>query len=420
MRSPMTIEDKGAGAVSVIEFKGFAGVRLQADVAGDDHDPAVLLIHGAGQSRAMWADVASALVESGRRVVNLDLRGHGGSERPADRRYDLTAHVEDVRAVLAQMASRPVVVAATLGGWIATAALATDSANLATGLVLVDMPVRSDADMVTELTVRLDAERGDAPRDWDVLAFANLPLDDVRERLMAAAPAIALPTLVVRGGLSWMQRSEAAQAFDAALPHGESAEVGDAELLVVTDRTEAFLGLVLDFLERKQPRAAAEFRAGSDARTLRDAMGCFATGITIVTAIDDAGRPVGLTANSFTSVSLDPPLLLVCIANTAGTAPVLRSATHFGVNVLQIGQQPASNRFAGKGEDRFAATGWGPGETGAPLLDGSLVSFECKRHAVHEAGDHFLLIGDVVRAQFEPRRDPLLYFRGKYRRLHFA
>jgi flavin reductase (DIM6/NTAB) family NADH-FMN oxidoreductase RutF len=191
-------------------------------------------------------------------------------------------------------------------------------------------------------------------------------------------------------------------------------------LLVVTDRSEAFLGLLLDFLERKQPRAATEFRAGSDARTLRDGLGCFATGITIVTAVDGEGRPLGLTANSFTSVSLDPPLLLVCIANTSTSAPLLRAAAHFGVNVLQIGQQPASNRFAGRAEERFSATAWSPGETGVPLLDGSLGSFECRRHAVHEAGDHFILIGEVIRAQFEPRRDPLLYFRGKYRRLHFA
>ena len=415
---------KGATAMSIVAFKGFGGVRLEAEVTGHDDDPAVLLVHGAGQTRAMWSDVAAALVESGRRVVNLDLRGHGGSDRADGGRHDLDAHAEDVRAVLAQMASRPVVVAATLGGWIAAAALATDAATLAAGLVLVDMPARSDGDTVRELIARLDAVRGDAAADWTDAAFADWPLGDVRERLLATAPALALPTLVVRGGLGWMQRSDAAQAFDAALPHGESAEVGDAELLVVTDRTEAFLGLLLDFLERKQPRAANEFRAGSDARTLRDAMGCFATGITIVTALDMAGdgdaRPVGLTANSFTSVSLDPPLLLVCIANTAGTAPVLRTAAHFGVNVLHIGQQPASNRFAGRGEDRFAATAWGPGETGVPLLDGSLVSFECRRHAVHEAGDHFILIGDVVRAQFEPRRDPLLYFRGKYRRLHFA
>lgn len=420
MRTLLTTQDKDATGVSVIAFKGFGGVRLEAEMSGDEHDPAVLLVHGAGQTRAMWTQVAAALVESGRRVVNLDLRGHGGSEWPADGRYDLDAHVDDLRAVLAQMASRPVVVAATLGGWIATAALATDAANLAAGLVLVDMPARGDADTLKEIAARLVANDGDGARLWDERAVANLPLGDITDRLAAAAPAIALPTLVVRGGLSWMERSDASQAFDAALPHGESAEVGDAELLVVTDRTEAFLGLLLDFLERKQPRAANEFRAGSDARTLRDAMGCFATGITIVTAVDGDGRPVGLTANSFTSVSLDPPLLLVCIANSAGTAPVLRSAANFGVNVLQIGQQPASNRFAGKGEDRFAATAWGPGETGVPLLDGSLVSFECRRHAVHEAGDHFLLIGDVVRAQFEPRRDPLLYFRGKYRRLHFA
>jgi flavin reductase (DIM6/NTAB) family NADH-FMN oxidoreductase RutF len=149
-------------------------------------------------------------------------------------------------------------------------------------------------------------------------------------------------------------------------------------------------------------------------------MGCFATGITVVTGCTESGTPVGLTANSFTSVSLDPPLLLVCIANSAGSAPVLREADHFGVNVLQVSQQPTSNRFAGKGEDRFAATPWSAGESGVPLLDGSLVSFECRRHAIHEGGDHFILVGEVLRAQFEPRRDPLLYFRGKYRRLHFT
>src|SRR3546814_4158801 len=90
--------------------------------------------------------------------------------------------------------------------------------------------------------------------------------------------------------------------------------------------------------------------------TFRDALGCFATGVTVVTAVCPDGTPVGLTANSFTSVSLDPPLLLVCIANSASSGAILREAERFAVNVLQIGQQPASNRFAGKGEDRYAAT----------------------------------------------------------------
>lgn len=403
-----------AARMRELSFKGFGGVRLTAEERGRADDPPILLVHGPGQTHALWEEVAEALLQSGRRVLSLDLRGHGASEWPSDGRYGLDAHVEDLRAVLAQLDARPVVVAATLGGWVAALALAQDAAHLAAGLVLVDMPVAADPALAATLGEKLGESALFDPRTLAGFGDAGAPA-----RLAAAAPGLALPTLVVRGGLSWMERSAQATSFDAALPNGESAEVADADLLVVTDRTEAFLALLLDFLERKQPRAAAEFRAGSDARTLRDAMGCFATGITIVTACED-GSPVGLTANSFTSVSLEPPLLLVCIANTATSAGVLRRSEHFGVNVLQIAQQQASNRFAGKGEDRFADAAWAPGETGVPLLDASLVSFECRRHAVHEAGDHFLLIGEVIRARFEPRRDPLLYFRGKYRRLHFA
>ncbi len=338
--------------MSLIEYKGFGGAVLPADVLGDDNDPAVLLIPDIGQPRSVWRAVADGLALSGRRVVNLDLRAPGGIDQ-------LAAHVEDLRLVLAQMGSRPVVVAARRGGWIATRALATDGILLAGGLVLVDMP--DDADAVA---------------------------DAIAARL--------------------------------ALPIGELADIDDNELALEADRTDALLGQLLEFLERHQPREATEFQAGSDPRTLRDAMGCFATGVTIVTALDAEGTPVGLTANSFTSVSLDPPLLLVCIANSSGTAPALREAEHFGVNVLQIGQQPASNRFATRGEDRFANLPWAPGQTGVPLLGSSLVSFECQRESLHEAGDHFILVGRVVRAQFEPHRDPLLYFRGKYRRLHFA
>ena len=406
--------------MAIATFKGFGGVRLEAEVLGDEHDPAILLVHGPGQSRAAWGEVANSLVHSGRRVINLDMRGHGGSDWSPDGHYEFEALIEDLRAVLAQLGTRPVVVAATLGGWIAAAALSTDAANLAAALVLVDMPARAEAGLAEELTRRIAEAAATAGKPWDPRAITGPLVVELEAHLLACAPKLALPTLVVRGGLSWLERSDASARFDAALPNAEVTEVADADLLVVTDRTEAFLGLLLDFLERKQPRAAAEFRAGTDARTLRDAMGCFATGITIVTAVDAAGQPIGLTANSFTSLSLDPPLLLLCIANNAGSAPVLREAAHFGVNVLQIGQQPASNRFAGKGEDRFAATAWSPGEAGVPLLDGSLVSFECRRNAVHEGGDHFILVGEVVRAQFEPRRDPLLYFRGKYRRLHFG
>jgi flavin reductase (DIM6/NTAB) family NADH-FMN oxidoreductase RutF len=162
-----------------------------------------------------------------------------------------------------------------------------------------------------------------------------------------------------------------------------------------------------------------EYRTGSDSRTLRDALGCFATGVTVVTCLDEASHPVGLTANSFTSLSLDPPLLLVCVAKAAACAESMSRAQHFAVNVLQTQQQPASITFSTRVEDRFGCTAWSMGEHGVPVLLDSLSVFECKRHAIHDGGDHFILVGEVKKATFEPGLDPLLYFRGSYRRLHF-
>ena len=408
--------------MAVLEFKGFAGVRLEADCEGAADDPAVLMIHGGGQTRTVWADASAALVDAGRRVINLDLRGHGGSEWPTDGRYDFDAYVQDVRAVLAQLGSRPVIVSATLGGWIAMVALGNDAATLASGLVLVDLPIQvsDEASRAIGDRMRQRAEDADGKPVWDTRLLDVFDVSDMPERLAAAAPKISLPVLFVRGGLSQLVSPADAQAFVGTLPDAESAEVEDANLLINAERNDAFNALLLDFLERKQPRAAPEYHAGSDARTLRDALGCFATGVTIVTAIGKDGLPFGLTANSFTSVSLDPPLLLVCVAHSSSSAEAIKAIDHFAVNVLQIGQQPTSNRFASKGEDRFANTPWSPGETGAPLLTGSLSAFECAREAIHDGGDHFILVGRVLKANFEPRRDPLLYFRGKYRRLHFA
>lgn len=408
--------------MTTLEFRGFAGVRLEAGAAGSENDPAVLLVHGAGQTRAVWGSVAEALEMAGRRVISLDLRGHGGSEWPEDGRYDLEAFVEDLRAVLAQLGTRPVVVASTLGGWIASAALEQDAALLASGLVLVDVPVDVDPAVSRRIGERLRDTAGLAPgqAQWDTRLIGALDTSMMAGRMAAAVPKIALPTLYVRGAVSEIVSRADAAAFVGKLPDGEFAEVEDAALVVREDRIDALGGYLIDFLERRAPRGSPEYRAGSDARTFRDALGCFATGVTVVTAFCPDGTPVGLTANSFTSVSLDPPLLLVCIANNASSAPYLRDAERFAVNVLQIGQQPTSNRFAGKGEDRFAATPWDKGEFGTPVLSGSLSSFECARDAVHDGGDHFILVGRVLKAIFEPRRDPLLYFRGKYRKLHFA
>jgi flavin reductase (DIM6/NTAB) family NADH-FMN oxidoreductase RutF len=161
-----------------------------------------------------------------------------------------------------------------------------------------------------------------------------------------------------------------------------------------------------------------EYRSGHDPRTLRDALGCFATGVTIVTCLSE-GQPTGLTVNSFTSVSLEPPLLLVCIHKRAASAEALINAPCFAINVLQNEQQPASMTFSTRGEDRFGNTPWSRGENGSPILADSLCVFECERYALYEGGDHHILVGQVVKASFDASLDPLLYFRGRYRRLHF-
>lgn len=398
-----------------VSFKGFAGVTLKGDAFGSPDDPAVLLIHGGTQTRDMWDEVADALVKAGRYVIQVDLRGHGESEWPADGRYEFNAFVEDLRALLAQMASRPVIVAASLGGWAATAALGEEGAHLAAGLVLVD----SVPDMDFEAACRPESKT-DVQPCFDPVFTRTFDPEAAVARVTAAAAHIKMPVLFVRGAQSELSGSDEANRFLGYFENVEYAEIREAGQMVAAERADMFSATLLDFLERKVPRFAPEYRQGSDARTLRDALGCFATGVTVVTTLDEEGQPVGLTANSFTSVSLEPPLLLVCIAKAAGSLAAMETAENFAVNVLHIGQQPTSNLFAKAGEDRFAATPWSRGHNGAPLLSGALANFECRHHAMHEGGDHVILVGEVVRARFEPRRDPLLYFRGKYRRLHFA
>ncbi|MCQ0091886.1 flavin reductase family protein [Roseovarius sp. M141] len=148
-------------------------------------------------------------------------------------------------------------------------------------------------------------------------------------------------------------------------------------------------------------------------RALRDVFGRFATGVTVVTTREAGGAPRGFTANSFSSVSLDPPLVLVCIAHTAHSAPAFRAAPHFGINILCEDQKGISNLFASHAADKFEQTGWTEGAHGVPLLPDSLATLVCAQHRLVDAGDHVILIGEVLETQ---TRDapPLGYHRGSY------
>jgi flavin reductase (DIM6/NTAB) family NADH-FMN oxidoreductase RutF len=150
-----------------------------------------------------------------------------------------------------------------------------------------------------------------------------------------------------------------------------------------------------------------------DSRALRNAFGCFPTGVTIITTRQEDGTPRGFTANSFTSVSLDPPLLLVSIARSAASLPVFETAGHFAVNILGDAQRAVSALFAGRSPDKFTQTEWHPGAHGAPLIGDALAWFECARHQLVEAGDHVVLIGRVVDFAAGDG-NPLGFLRGAY------
>jgi flavin reductase (DIM6/NTAB) family NADH-FMN oxidoreductase RutF len=144
--------------------------------------------------------------------------------------------------------------------------------------------------------------------------------------------------------------------------------------------------------------------------------GKFATGITIASVMGADGAAHGMTANSFTSVSLDPPLVLLCVDHKARILKHFRACKYFGVNVLEERQRALSVHFARSGYDRFDGVDWYAGHTGAPLLPGVLSTMECALRQTIDAGDHAILIGEVLHATcFEGR--PLVYFASDYRKL---
>jgi flavin reductase (DIM6/NTAB) family NADH-FMN oxidoreductase RutF len=154
------------------------------------------------------------------------------------------------------------------------------------------------------------------------------------------------------------------------------------------------------------------------ANDFRRAASRFATGVAVVTAASDS-RPVGVTVSSLTSVSLDPPLLLVCLHRRSRSAEFFREADHFGVNVLFAHQQQLSERFATRLRDRFEGVAWMWGRTGVPLLSEALATFECSRRACVPGGDHDIVIGEVLHVTTRSGM-PLVRFSSTYHELNMS
>ncbi len=146
----------------------------------------------------------------------------------------------------------------------------------------------------------------------------------------------------------------------------------------------------------------------------RTALGMFATGVTIVTARTEDGGMVGLTANSFNSVSLDPPLVLWSLARAAASLAAFSTGSHYAVNVLAADQKSLAERFALKGANRWDSVGFTEGIGGAPLLTGAAAAFECFNRSRYEEGDHVIFVGEVERCSWRPGASPLLFHGGRF------
>ena len=150
------------------------------------------------------------------------------------------------------------------------------------------------------------------------------------------------------------------------------------------------------------------------AREFRAALGMFATGVTIVTARAPDGQVIGLTANSFNSVSLTPPLVLWSLSRAAASLPVFATGSHYAINILASDQKALAERFALKGADRWQGVNFDLGAGGAPLLHGAAASFECFNRSRYEEGDHVIFVGEVERCTHLAGASPLLFHGGRY------
>jgi flavin reductase (DIM6/NTAB) family NADH-FMN oxidoreductase RutF len=153
-----------------------------------------------------------------------------------------------------------------------------------------------------------------------------------------------------------------------------------------------------------------------DANELRRVMGMFATGVTVLTTRDAEGRPYGLTANAVTSLSLDPPLLIICIDKRAETHPHFSDSRCFVVNILSEEQSELSTHFAKSGGEKFGTLPFSTNQDGVPVLEGTLAHVECRIVETYEGGDHVIHIGEIQHAEVRGGR-PLLFFQGRYHHL---
>jgi len=407
----------------------------------------LVLIHGVGMQSAAWHPQIEALSRS-HHVLALDMPGHGGTSA-LPRGSDLPDYVAWLHAALAALGTGPVNLAGHSMGALIAVGFAVEHPDLLRRVALLNGVFRREAPARAAVTSRAEEiQKGQIDLETPLKRWFGSSAADQKARQEVAGwlsevdpggyatayrafargdatyagrfGGIACPLLALTGEDDPNSTPAMAQAMAEAAPYGK-VEILPGRHMVNLTAANAVNTSLTRWLARPETAAQtnqeakpmAKDMSALDPRALRDAFGTFMTGVTVVTSHDVDGAPIGFTANSFTSVSLDPPLVLVCLANSSRNYEALTKAPGFAVNILAEHQKDISNTFARPSEDRFAKVDWYTGPHGAPVLTGTSAWFDCSMHKTVPAGDHVILIGKVE--AFDTSTAPGLgYARGAY------
>lgn len=389
----------------------------------------ILFIHGVGLNAEAWAPQIVTFSAT-HRVIAMDMAGHGQSLAPPPS-ATLEDYVAQARRLLDDLGLAAVnVVGHSMGGLVAMG-LAIDHPQRVKRLAVLNSVYERTAEARAAVEARAAAiapgtSFGPTLERWfdkDEQALREragrwLQQTDIASyaaayRVFASGDrvfsgklsSILCPALFAAAAGDPNATPAMAQAMAAAAPRGRSAIVAGARHMMPLTHWQEVNALLSGLL--------ASRLSSFDNRELRTAFGSFMTGVTIVTTVGIDGQPRGFTANSFTSVSLEPPLLMICIGKSAASMDVFRRAKGFAVNILSESQKDASVLFASKRPDKFDAARWRPGPFGNPLIEGSAAWFDCARYRVIDAGDHIILMGHVEGFSYSDA-NPLGYARGHY------
>ncbi|MBZ9819927.1 alpha/beta fold hydrolase [Mesorhizobium sp. CA4] len=405
----------------------------------------VLLIHGVGMNAEIWRPQIAAMQDRFD-VIAIDMLGHGSSPLPPANAQLSDFADQAIRLLDYLGLDRVAVVGHSMGALVAQE-LALRAPARISAIVCLNAVFRRPPELAQAVRERAAAlgRPGDPsaiaatiarwfgnpvpPALSNAAATARSALESVNAegyartyRLFASADTahtdhladLAAPALFMTGSEDRNSTPAMSAAMARLAPAGRCLVLNGEKHMMTIASPQKVTQRIVDFLdEASSASAGADAGPAFDAMEFRRALGSFLTGVTIVTTIDEAGDARGFTANSFTSVSLDPPMVLVCIAKKALGHQAFSTARGFAINVLSEAQKSASGIFASKAADKFASVAWQPGQTGNPLIEGSVAVFDCGMEQLVDAGDHSILIGRVHHFSHNGAQ-PLGYCRGAY------